>query len=436
MTRLASVILPLPLPEAFDYAEPEGMGLEVGDQVIVPLGPQRLLGVVAEVRDAGGHNRPLKPVLERREAPPLPPTTLAFLAWAARYAVDAPGQPLAISLRGARAQKARPERVIAATGAPVERMTPARARVLAAAADAPMRARRLGGGRGRLVGRDPRPGRARRAGDAADRAAAGLRSARSLAARPAAERQPGRGGQGARRPDRGRRLPGRPARRRHRLRQDRGLSRRRRARARARSDRPGAGAPARDRAHPGGDRSLRGPLRRPPGRVAFRLPAAGAAPGLGGGGAEPLPHRRRRPLGAVPALRQPQADRRRRGARLLVQAGGRLHLPRARPRRGARQDRGCARRPVVGDALARDAVERRERPLPLAQARRPPRLGAPAQGRADRHARDAAGPGRLALAAPRCRHGRDDGARRADPALPQPPRLRARSSSAASAASG
>ena len=28
MTRLASVILPLPLPEAFDYAEPEGMGLD------------------------------------------------------------------------------------------------------------------------------------------------------------------------------------------------------------------------------------------------------------------------------------------------------------------------------------------------------------------------------------------------------------------------
>ena len=30
MTRIASVILPLPLPEAFDYAEPEGMGLQVG----------------------------------------------------------------------------------------------------------------------------------------------------------------------------------------------------------------------------------------------------------------------------------------------------------------------------------------------------------------------------------------------------------------------
>jgi primosomal protein N' (replication factor Y) len=135
MTRLASVILPLPLPEAFDYAEPEGMGLVVGDQVIVPLGPQRLLGVVSELRDAAGHNRPLKAVLERREAPPIPATTLAFLSWAARYAVDAPGQPLAISLRGARAPKARPERVVVATGLGLARLTPARTRVLKAATE-------------------------------------------------------------------------------------------------------------------------------------------------------------------------------------------------------------------------------------------------------------------------------------------------------------
>jgi len=131
--RLASVILPLPLPEAFDYAEPEGMALQPGDQVIVPLGPQRLLGVVADVRDATGHNRALKSVQERRDAPPLPATTLAFLAWAARYAVDAPGQPLAISLRGSRAQKARPQRLVAATGAAVARLTPGRRRVLAIA---------------------------------------------------------------------------------------------------------------------------------------------------------------------------------------------------------------------------------------------------------------------------------------------------------------
>ncbi|MDR3508786.1 MAG: primosomal protein N' [Caulobacteraceae bacterium] len=139
MARVASILLPLPLPEAFDYAEPEGMTLSLGDQVVVPLGPQRLLGVVSALRDGAGHNRPLKPVMEQRPSPPLPPNTLAFVQWAARYAVDAPGQPLAIALRGARAPKPRAERVIAATGQAPARSTPARQRVLTAAT-APMAA--------------------------------------------------------------------------------------------------------------------------------------------------------------------------------------------------------------------------------------------------------------------------------------------------------
>src|SRR5512140_3737767 len=121
MSRIASILLPMPLPEAFDYAEPEGMGLEPGDQVAVPLGPRLMRGVVTGLRDATGGNRPLKPVSERLDDPRLPPGTVEFVQWAARYAVDAPGQPLAIALRGARAP----------------RPTPARSRVLEAAAAGP-----------------------------------------------------------------------------------------------------------------------------------------------------------------------------------------------------------------------------------------------------------------------------------------------------------
>ena len=84
MSRIASVLLPMPLPEAFDYAEPEDMGLAVGDHVVVPLGPRRMVGVVTALRDGAGHNRPLKPVLERRDEPALPPGTLRFVEWAAR----------------------------------------------------------------------------------------------------------------------------------------------------------------------------------------------------------------------------------------------------------------------------------------------------------------------------------------------------------------
>lgn len=95
MSRIASVLIPMPLPEAFDYAEPEGMALAPGDQVVVPLGPRRMTGVVTELRDGTGGNRPLKPVLERRDEPALPAKTVEFIQWAARYSVDAPGWPLA-----------------------------------------------------------------------------------------------------------------------------------------------------------------------------------------------------------------------------------------------------------------------------------------------------------------------------------------------------
>ena len=133
MSRIASVLLPLPLPEAFDYAEPDGMSLEVGDQVAAPLGPRLLRGVVVGLREAAGGNRPLKPVESRLDEPGLPPGTIEFVQWAARYSVDWPGQALAIALRGARAPKAKPIRVLEPTGAQPARSTPARARVMAIA---------------------------------------------------------------------------------------------------------------------------------------------------------------------------------------------------------------------------------------------------------------------------------------------------------------
>src|SRR5690242_305398 len=130
MSRIAQVLLPLPLPEAFDYAEPEGMALGEGELVAVPLGPRTVCGAVTALKPAEGHNRPLKHVLARCDEPALPKTTLEFIDWAARYAVDSPGQPLAITLRGARAPSPRPERVLRLTGQPPARPTPARLKVL------------------------------------------------------------------------------------------------------------------------------------------------------------------------------------------------------------------------------------------------------------------------------------------------------------------
>ncbi|HEX2817181.1 MAG TPA: primosomal protein N', partial [Phenylobacterium sp.] len=155
MSRIASILLPMPLPEAFDYAEPEGMVLELGDQVAAPLGPRLLRGVVVGLRDAVGGNRPLKPLEAILEEPRLPPGTVEFIQWAARYSVDWPGQPLAIALRGARAPKPRPVRVTELTGVQPARPTAARTKVLEAAAVAmspPDLARAAGVGAGVVKG--------------------------------------------------------------------------------------------------------------------------------------------------------------------------------------------------------------------------------------------------------------------------------------------
>lgn len=131
--RIVQVLLPLRLPEGFDYEEPEGMDLAPGDMVAVPLGPRMLRGVVESVRDGVGPNRRLKPVDSRLDGPPLPKATLAFVHWAARYGVDSPGAPLAIALRGLNAPRPRIERKVVATGKRPERSTPSRDRVLDAA---------------------------------------------------------------------------------------------------------------------------------------------------------------------------------------------------------------------------------------------------------------------------------------------------------------
>ena len=131
---VASVLLPMPLPEAFDYAVPDGVALAVGDQVATPLGPRILRGVVTALHERQGVNRPLKSLAGKLEEAPLPPGALAFIEWAARYACQPPGDALAMTLRGLRSPPPRPERRLIASGAAPVRATPARTRVLEALA--------------------------------------------------------------------------------------------------------------------------------------------------------------------------------------------------------------------------------------------------------------------------------------------------------------
>ena len=131
--KVASVLLPLPVPEAFDYEVPEGIELARGDQTAIPLGPRLVRGIVSEVRETTGSNRRLKAIEARLDDPPLPERTLDFLEWAARWTLSPPGEMAATALKGLRAPAPRPERRLRRVqGAQPARSTPARTAVLEA----------------------------------------------------------------------------------------------------------------------------------------------------------------------------------------------------------------------------------------------------------------------------------------------------------------
>ncbi|MEJ6789628.1 primosomal protein N' [Brevundimonas sp. BR2-1] len=114
--KVASVLIPLPVPEAFDYEVPEGLDVARGDQVAVPLGPRLMRGIVSEARETTGSNRRLKAIDHVLDDPRLPEKTVDFVEWAARWTLSAPGEMAAAALKGLRAPRPRPERRVRRVG--------------------------------------------------------------------------------------------------------------------------------------------------------------------------------------------------------------------------------------------------------------------------------------------------------------------------------
>ncbi|NBB51983.1 primosomal protein N', partial [Rhizobium sp. CRIBSB] len=108
--KIASVLVPLPVHEAFDYEVPADLALERGDQVAVPLGPRLVRGLVSGVRETTGSNRRLKSIEQRLDDPSLPEPTVDFIEWAARWTLSPPGEMAGAALKGLRAPRPRPER--------------------------------------------------------------------------------------------------------------------------------------------------------------------------------------------------------------------------------------------------------------------------------------------------------------------------------------
>ena len=136
--RRVQVLLPLPLPGVFDYRVPPDLEIEPGAFVSVPFGRREAIGVVwsegcsGEVPDSR-----LKEVCDRLDVSALPESTRRFVDWVARYTMAPPGSVLRMAMSVTDALfPAKPRAAYRIAGTPPDlRLTPARKRVLALAAD-------------------------------------------------------------------------------------------------------------------------------------------------------------------------------------------------------------------------------------------------------------------------------------------------------------
>jgi primosomal protein N' (replication factor Y) (superfamily II helicase) len=133
------VLLPLALPAPYDYLLPDGTEAEAGRFVVAPLGTVEYLAAVwrrpADAPAPDIDRNKLRAIVEVIEdVPPLPPVSLDFADWVANYTLSSPGMVLRMMMSAGRAfSPPAPRYGVRLIGAPPERMTPARARVLEAA---------------------------------------------------------------------------------------------------------------------------------------------------------------------------------------------------------------------------------------------------------------------------------------------------------------
>jgi primosomal protein N' (replication factor Y) len=132
-SRIADVLVPVAVDTAYSYAVPDGAGLAAGDVVAVPLGTRETVGVVWGVREGGAGN--LKRIAGRLDTRPMSDAMRRFVDWIAWYTLAPKGSALAMALKLPDLGRAEVPRVgVRLKGAAPKRMTPARRRVVEAAA--------------------------------------------------------------------------------------------------------------------------------------------------------------------------------------------------------------------------------------------------------------------------------------------------------------
>jgi primosomal protein N' (replication factor Y) (superfamily II helicase) len=132
--RVVDVLVPVALDRAYSYRVPQELELAPGDIVSVPLGAREATAVVwaENPRPNPRLDNRLKDVGEKLDVPPLRPELRSFVDWVANYTLASRGMVLRMCLRMGEHLGSERERVgVRLAGAALQRLTPARARVLA-----------------------------------------------------------------------------------------------------------------------------------------------------------------------------------------------------------------------------------------------------------------------------------------------------------------
>ncbi|MBX3566538.1 MAG: primosomal protein N' [Rhizobiaceae bacterium] len=134
--RPVPVLVPMPADAPYSYSVPEGMTVEPGSIVRVPLGPRLVAGVVWDGDGGSVNPAKLRPIDHVFDCPPVGEPMRRFVDWVAAYTLSPPGLVARMMLRAPEAFDPEPWTPgLTYTGVDPGRMTEARARVLGLARD-------------------------------------------------------------------------------------------------------------------------------------------------------------------------------------------------------------------------------------------------------------------------------------------------------------
>jgi primosomal protein N' (replication factor Y) len=134
--KVVPVLVPMPAERPYSYAVPDGVSVEPGSIVRVPLGPREVAGIVWDSACDSIDPKKLRPIAEVFDCPPLKPEMRRFIDWVSSYTLSPPGMVARMVLRAPAAFDPEPPvEGLRITGAAPDRMTDARRRVLDHAGD-------------------------------------------------------------------------------------------------------------------------------------------------------------------------------------------------------------------------------------------------------------------------------------------------------------